>query len=102
VQSGTTNVTGVRFDIKGREDLQREALTRAVTQARRRAEAAAAGAGRSIDRIVRIEDAGFDGAPQPRPMAMAARAEMAADAMTPIAPGELEVRARVSVTCALR
>jgi len=101
VGTGATNVAGVRFDVKRREELERDALRQAVSQARTRAEAMAAGAGRSVDRIVRIEDAE---APTllPRPMPMAARAEMAVEAFTPVAPGEVEIRARVTVTAALK
>ena len=49
--------------------LERDALRRATADARMRAEAAAAGAGRSIDRIIRIEEAGDRRYPQPMPMA---------------------------------
>ena len=58
VQGGATSVSGVRFDIQDREKVEREALRLAVVDARSRAEAAAAGAGRAIDRIIKIEDAG--------------------------------------------
>jgi uncharacterized protein YggE len=102
VGSGATNVTDVRFDVRRRDELEREALKQAVAQARARAEAAASGAGRSIDRVVRIEDAGTFSPPPPRPLMMAARAEMAAAPSTPVAPGELEIVARVTLTAALK
>jgi uncharacterized protein YggE len=102
VATGATNVTGVSFDVKSRDDLEREALRRAVAQAKLRAEAAASGAGRAIDRVMRIEDTGGVVPPPPRPMMMAARAEMAADAATPVAPGELEIRAQVTLTAILK
>ena len=57
VQGGATSVSGVRFDIQDREKVERDALRLAVVDARSRAEAAAAGAGRAIDRIIKIEDA---------------------------------------------
>jgi uncharacterized protein YggE len=102
VGTGATNVTGVRFDVKGREKLEREALKQAVAQARGRAEAAAGGAGRTLERVIRIEESGMAPPPPPRPFAMA-RAEMAAaDVSTPVAPGELEIRAQVTLTAALR
>ena len=50
VQAGATTVTGVRFDIKDRPAAEREALRLAVVDARARAEALAAGAGRTVDR----------------------------------------------------
>lgn len=102
VATGATNVSGVRFDVRKRDDLERDALRQAVAEARARAEAAAAGAGRTIERVVRIEDGGAEAPPPPRPMMMAARAEMAADVPTPVAPGEVEIRARVTLTAALK
>jgi uncharacterized protein YggE len=39
--------------------------------------------------------------PPPRPV-MAMRAEMAQQQTTPVAPGELEIRATVTLTAALR
>ena len=58
VTAGATSVGGVRFDLKDRGKLEREALRLAVSDARERAVAAAAGAGRSFDRILRIEEQG--------------------------------------------
>jgi uncharacterized protein YggE len=100
VASGATSVGSLRFDIRKRDALGREALTRAVQDARARAEAAATGAGRTIERIVKIEDQGAAEPPPPRPYMM--RAGIAAEAaQTPIQPGEVEVRARVTLTVAL-
>ena len=45
VGSGATSVGGIRFDLKDRAKLEREALRLAVADARAKAEAAAAGAG---------------------------------------------------------
>jgi len=58
VGSGATSLNGVRFDIKDQGKLEREAIRQAVSDARAKADAAAAGAGRAIDRILRIT-AGF-------------------------------------------
>jgi hypothetical protein len=101
VATGATNVAGVRFDVKRRADLEREALKLAVEQARARAEAAAAGAGRQVGRVLRIDDGGVVPVPGPRPMAMARMAE-AADMSTPVAPGEIEIRAHVTLTSSMR
>ncbi|MEW6321031.1 MAG: SIMPL domain-containing protein [Acidobacteriota bacterium] len=100
VGSGATSVQGLRFDLKAREAREREALRLAVADARARAEAMAAGAGRSIDRILRIEEPAQRMVYSPAPMAMAMKAEAQAD--TPVAPGEIEIRAQVTVTAALR
>jgi len=96
VGSGATRISGVRFDLKDRDAAEREALKLAVADARERAGAAAAGAGMQIGRVVRIEE--HRASPQPpRPM-MAMRAEMAQDTATPVAPGELEIKAAVTLT----
>jgi uncharacterized protein len=100
VQSGATSVSSLRFDVKGRETIERDALTKAVEAARARAEAVAKGAGRSIDRVVKVEDQGAAEVPPPRPYLTAMRAEAAPQ--TPIQPGEVEIRARVTLTAALR
>jgi uncharacterized protein YggE len=100
VSSGTTSVGDVRFDMKERAKLEREALRLAVADARARAEAVAAGAGQTIARIVRVEEQGVIAPPVPM-MRMSARAE-SAQADVPIAAGQMEIRARVTVTCELR
>ncbi len=102
VGSGATSVSGVRFDLKDRSAAERDALKRAVADARARGEAAASGAGVTVDRVVRVEEQRAVIEP-PRPMMMAMRREAAADsAQPPISPGELEVRAIVTVTLAIR
>jgi uncharacterized protein YggE len=102
VGTGATNVSGVRFDLKDRDAVERQALSLAVRDARRRADAAASGASVQIDRVIRIEEQREmpDG---PRPMMGAAmmRAE-AGQAAVPIEAGEIEVRARVTMTVVIR
>lgn len=102
VQSGATSVSSLRFDIKERDALEREALTKAVDSARARADAAAKGAGRSIERIVKIEDGGLAEAPPPRPYMMAMRSMGEAAPPTPVQAGEIEIKARVTVTAQLK
>lgn len=103
VGSGATSVGGLRFDLKEREAVEREALRMAVANARARAEAAASGAGVRIERIIRIEDHRAD-APPPMPMAAQrmAVAEQMSVANVPITPGNLTIRASVSLTVAVR
>jgi uncharacterized protein YggE len=102
VTSGATSVSGVRFDLKDRDTAEREAIKRAVADARARAEAAAAGAGATIDRIVRIEEHRSGPMPPPRPMMMATRETLQVSDAPPVAPGELEIRATVTLTVAIR
>lgn len=101
IAAGGTSVQGVRFDLKKREALEREALTRAVADARARADALAAGAGSTIAGIVRIEEAGLGGGPEPPMMRMAAQ-PMAADMAPPVAPGETVIRATITLTARLK
>lgn len=101
VTSGANNVQGVRFDLKAREQMEREALKRATADARARAEAAASGAGRTIDRVIRIEEPGSRPYPPPVPM-MAARAMADEPAQTPIVAGEIEIRTTVVITATLK
>jgi len=100
VQAGATATSGVRFDLRDRDSAEREALRLAVGDARARADAAAAGAGRAVDRVIKVEDMRDGGGPAPRPMMALARA---ADApATPVEPGLIEIRARVTLTAAMK
>jgi uncharacterized protein YggE len=101
VSAGATNVSGVRFDLKDRAGVEREALRLAVADARGRAEAAAAGAGMKIEGIVRIEEQRATPPPMPR-MAMAREMSQVAGGEPPVAPGEIEVRGAVTLTAAIR
>ena len=100
VGAGATSVSNIRFDLKERAAAEREALRQAVEDARARATAAAAGAGMKIDRILRIEEHGSEPVPLPRQM-MTVTADARA-ATTPVVPGELEIRASVRLTAAIK
>jgi uncharacterized protein YggE len=103
VTSGANSVQGVRFDLKNRQTHEREALRRATADARGRAEAAASGAGTSIDRIVRIEEPGMRPTPPPMPMMMERMAVGAEQRpQTPVIAGEIEIRASVVITATLK
>ena len=103
VAAGATSVSGVRFDLKDKAAAEREALRLAVEDARQRADAAAAGAGMKVERIIRIEEqrATVDAAARPMMMAMRAEAAQAAGE-PPIEAGELELRATVTLTATIR
>jgi hypothetical protein len=101
IGSGATSVGGVRFDLKDRARLEREALRLAVEDARARADAAAAGAGRSIDRVLRI-DAQSGGAPVPLPRVAVFSAREQASEAPPIAAGQMEIRVHVTLTSLLK
>jgi hypothetical protein len=102
VSSGVNSVHRVHFDLKNREALEREALKRATADARMRAEAAAAGAGRAIERVIRIEEPGNRPYPAPVPMMMERSASAADQKQTPIVAGEIEIRSQVVITATLK
>lgn len=102
VASGATSIHGLQFDLKQRTELEREALTRAVGDAMARAEAAAAGAKRAVDRVIRIDETMQAPMIRPQPdFARMATADAAAPS-TPVAEGEIEIRAVVTVTAAIK
>ena len=102
VGSGATNVHGLRFDVKNRDAVEQQALQRAVASGMEKAQTIAAAAKRGVDRIIRIEEQ-FVGDGGPRPMMeRAVMSRMAADAPTPVEAGEIEIRAMVRVTVAIK
>ncbi len=101
VKGGATSLNGIRFDLKDRAAAEREALRAAVVDARQRAEAAAAGAGRTVDRILKIEDT--RNAPIVGPRVMALRAEPGGGpATTPVEPGVVEIHAKATLTVSMK
>ena len=98
---GATTISGIRFDVRNRAALERDALQQAVADARARADAAAKGAGATVDRVVRIEEEGAHVEP-PRPMMRVAMMAGNADQMTPVEPSTIEIRAAVTMTVSLR
>ena len=101
VGSGATLLHGLRFDLKKREDLEREALQKAVAAAVARAESMASGARRAVDRVLRIEES--SGGERPQPMMMQRMTvSSTSPAVTPVEAGEIEIRAQVRVTASLK
>jgi uncharacterized protein YggE len=101
VAAGGTSVQGVRFDLKQRAALEREALTRAVADARARAEAAAKGAGAAVVAVLRIEEGGVNVRPMEAPMFRMA-ADSVAAAAPPIAAGDTVIHASVTLTATIK
>jgi hypothetical protein len=96
-EAGANQISGPGLSSSNAEALYRQALAKAVAEARLRAEVLAKAAGRSLGSITAIVEAG---AAQPGPLYR--EAAQAADASTPIVPGEQETSATVSVTFSLR
>jgi uncharacterized protein len=105
VGSGATSVSSLRYDVKGRAQLEREALRLAVEDGMERARAMATGAGRALGSLVRLTEqrqssqgivfrAGVAGG--------GGRGGAAFPTETPITPGEIEIRAVVTLTVALK
>jgi uncharacterized protein YggE len=102
VGSGATSVGGVRFDLKDRDKLEREAIRLAVADARAKAEAAAAGANTRVARIIRIDERGVSRPPM-MDYAVAREAAVGQVASAPVvSAGQLEIRASVTVTAELQ
>jgi uncharacterized protein YggE len=102
VGAGATALSGIRFDLKDQARFEREAIRLAVLDARAKAEAAAAAAGRTVDRIIRIDEQGVELPPMPVRMMRQAAQAGPADFAPPISTGQMEIRARVSVTATLK
>jgi uncharacterized protein YggE len=97
--SGAATIHGLRFDVKARAELERAALQQAVKDASAKAQAIASGLGRAIDRVLRVEEQ-FTGNQFPEPMMRSLAMEKTA--ATPVAPGEIEIRAQVRLTASIK
>lgn len=102
VESGATQVSNVRFTLKEMASVEREALSMASADALARARALAEGVGRTVDRVVRLDEVG-ESAPSPVMMRMSSQMAAAEAApSTPVAAGEIEVQSRVTLTAVLK
>jgi uncharacterized protein YggE len=96
VAAGGNRVAGVSFSLERREAALREALAAAGREARAQAEAVAAALGVRLGAVASAQ-AGHGGVPPPMPLRSLAAMEMAATP-TPIEPGEVTVRATLTVS----
>lgn len=97
VTAGSNTVQGVRFLVSKPETLMDEARSKAVKDARRRAQLLAEGAGASLGPVMRIEERGAF-VPQPR---MFAADAMRKESSVPVSRGSQKLTASVSVQFAL-
>jgi hypothetical protein len=95
-EAGANQVSGPGLSSSNAEALYRQALGKAVAEARARAEVLAKAAGRSLGEVTAI----VEGGAQPSPLYR--EAADAALSSTPIVPGEQETTATISVTFDLR
>jgi uncharacterized protein YggE len=95
VAAGANRVMGIQFEISDPDAAYHEALREAIARARAEAEVAASALGETLGPPLQVSTGGFQPPiPMVRPMAMA---EARDQASTPVAPGEVEVRASVSI-----
>lgn len=95
VGAGANRLTGLRFELSDPEAAYHEALERAIAQARREAEAAAAALHETLGPPLTVSTGGFDA---PTPSGPAPEVIQLRGASSSVEPGELEVRANVSIT----
>ena len=99
IASGGNAIHGVSWDIKDRVKVERDALRKAVEDARQRAEVAVAAAGGKLGPVSQISEQRFEYQPKSDMRQMrAAVGAVAGDVSTPVSPGEIDVRASVTVT----
>jgi uncharacterized protein YggE len=102
--AGAATVSGLRFDLKHRDVVEREALKRAVEDGLARADALASGARKTVTGIIRIQEQRTT-SPNTIQYSMEGAAGVAADTKriaTPIVPGEIEIRAQVFLTVGIK
>jgi uncharacterized protein YggE len=94
-QSSANRIQSLQFSLKDEQVVYIQALREAVTKARAKAEAIASALGLKTVRVLSVEEGG----PLERPRyAEGMQARAAAPVQTPVEPGTIEVRARVTLT----
>jgi uncharacterized protein len=94
IAAGANEVHGANMIAADPSGADHEALRAAIVAARAKAEALAEAGGVALGRLVRVEEEPSHGSPMPR-MRMMATAEMAADAPTEVAAGDLTVSRQI-------
>jgi uncharacterized protein YggE len=95
IAAGANRVQSVVFSLEAREAALREALERAGREARAQAEAVAASLGVRLGRVLSAHSGG--GVPPPMPVPMMRQMQMES-VTTPIEPGQVTVRAALTVS----
>ncbi|MFQ5572188.1 MAG: SIMPL domain-containing protein [Rhodothermales bacterium] len=104
IQKGANRLDGVTYELKDRDAARDEALVKALTNARDKAQLMASTLGEELGRVVTIHEQSFD---FPRPVLRMGQAERgiakdAAPEPEAYAAGEIEVRAVVQVAFSLK
>jgi uncharacterized protein len=96
IKAGANNVQALRFLLKDEEAVKGQALKEAATRARSKADALAASLGVKVIKVLQVIEGGEPVVPvYQRQFSMEAAK---ADVSTPVEPGTLEVRAKVTLT----
>jgi len=98
VADGANQVHGIAFALAEPATLEEAARRAAIADAKRRAETYAAAAGVAVGQVLAIAESNAVEVPRPLQRLMAAES---AGGQVPVAEGEIEVRAAVSVTYAI-
>ncbi|MEW6182960.1 MAG: SIMPL domain-containing protein [Bacillota bacterium] len=96
IRAGANNSGGISFERSDALVLEREALKKAVADARQRAEALAGAAGKSVVRVVSIREVGTQQPPVPY-MRSAMKVMDGAAESVPVEPGQLKITTAVEV-----
>ncbi len=94
--AGANQLQSVQFGLRNDQAARRQALTDAVNDARRKAEAIADALGVRLDGVLEVSETGVSVVPRFDSEVMMARAVEAATP-TPVSPGEVQVNAGVSI-----
>ncbi len=95
VGAGANNIQNLQFTLRDRHAAETRALREAATAARDKADALANALGLKVLRILEVTESG---APIVRPMYAEVAMRSAVAAPTPIQPGDIDVRAQVTLT----
>jgi uncharacterized protein YggE len=96
IKAGANNVQALRFLLKNEEGIKAQALKEAATKARNKADALAASLGVKVVKVLQVIEGGEPVVPMYQRQFSLEAAK--ADVSTPVEPGTLEVRAKVTLT----
>ena len=98
VGAGANTVSGPALDVSGRDGLYRDALKKAVEDARAKALALGQAGGFGVGPVSSVTEGGSS----PQPVEFGALAAKSSDSATPVEPGTRDITADVTVTFRIR
>lgn len=97
-KAGANSVNGVQFGTEKADEYELQAIEKAMSNAKQKADTIAKSAGRSVTGVLHVQQGSVSGAPTPYPMVRAELAMMDSASGTSVQPGELEITTTVQVT----